>query len=252
MNLQKKGLSKENKKRECAVHFSSGLCNFSLKCFVTGHLWQCSSLQRFCKYICRSSLGWITAEYRDTRGGCPNKLFLQPLKARAANTRGHEITSVFHLLQKMASNKVQTVLGGRVVRRWGRRRWRQTVTDSFPATAICCVAVALGREPIPIGYCLHQLTALSALCWGNTAKRERRAAWATGLLRPGGLWETPDTSAGGYFPNKLTSVGGNVCQKEAKFIGDIVPRSAHVYGYFCSSLHAGSKLSADPQRHRRQ
>lgn len=151
-------------------------CYFSLKCFVTGNFWQSSSLQRFCKYICHSTLWLIIAEYRETRGQCPNKLFQQHLKARSANTRGYEITSVFHLLHKMASNKVQTVLGSRVVQCWRKTRWKLTVTDSFPATAICCVAVALGHEPMPTGYCLHQHAALWALCWGNTAKRERQAA----------------------------------------------------------------------------
>lgn len=152
----------------------SRLCYFSVKCFVTCNLWQSSCLQRFCKYICHGTLWLITAEYRETRGCCLNKLFQQHLKA--CSTNRYEITSMFHLLQKMASNKVQTVLGGRVVQCWRRTRWKQTVTDSFPATAICCVAVALGHEPRPTGYCLHQYAALWALCWGNTAKRERRVA----------------------------------------------------------------------------
>lgn len=151
--------------------FPPGCVISVLNAFITDNLSQSSSLQRFCKYICHSSLRLITAEYREMRGGRPNKSFPQPLKARAANTRGHENTSVFHLLQKMASNKVQTVLGGRVVRSWRRRSWKQTVTDSFPATAICCVAVALGREPMPTSYRLYQHAALSALCWGNTERR---------------------------------------------------------------------------------
>lgn len=46
--------------------------------------------------------------------------------------------------RKMASNKVQSELGGRVVRCLRRTPWNQTVTDSIPATAICCVAVAPG------------------------------------------------------------------------------------------------------------
>lgn len=180
--------------------FFSRLCYFSLKCFVTCNLWQSSSLQMFCKYICHSTLWLISAESRETRGRCPNKLFQQHLKARSANAGGYEITSVFHLLQKMASNKVQTVLGGRVVQCWRRTRWKQTGTDSFPATAICCVAVALGHEPRPTGYCLHQHAALSALCWGNTAKRERGAAShrAAQAGDAAGVWtyETPKIKGG--------------------------------------------------------
>ena len=56
----------------------------------------------------------------------------------------YEITATFHLLSKMASNKVQSELGGRVVQCLRRTPWNQTVTDSIPATAICCVKVALG------------------------------------------------------------------------------------------------------------
>lgn len=52
--------------------------------------------------------------------------------------------SSFHLLQKMASNKVQSELSGGVVQRSRRTPWNQTVTDSISATAICCVEVALG------------------------------------------------------------------------------------------------------------
>lgn len=66
-----------------------------------------------------------------------------------SRTKASETKATFHLLWKMASDKVRSELGGRLVGRLRRTPWNQTVTDLIPATAICCVEAALGNALKP-------------------------------------------------------------------------------------------------------
>lgn len=71
------------------------------------------------------------------------------LAACAPYVRACEIAAMFHLLQKMASNKVQSELGGRMVSCSRRTPRNQTTTDSIPVTAICCAAAASSNALYP-------------------------------------------------------------------------------------------------------
>lgn len=93
------------------------------------------------------------------------------LAACAPYVRACEIAAMFHLLQKMASNKVQSELGGRMVSCSRRTPRNQTTTDSIPVTAICCAAAASSNALYPLPAILFANLEFSASSYEGKATK---------------------------------------------------------------------------------
>lgn len=132
----------------CRVRLVSPRCLHALSylCFTTT-----GPLERLSKHIFHGTAWLITAKVqRKWAARDQNKLFRQISQPALPYVRACEIAAMFHLLQKMASNKVQSELGGRMVSCSRRTPRNQTTTDSIPVTAICWAAAAWSNALYPL------------------------------------------------------------------------------------------------------